>query len=391
VGVVSQSGADGWRLLRNSAQAEADGKTSATPDSRLGIQLNWNHGTDWEGALQVVALKRPSGADRSDSIQWAYLGYRPSNESRIRLGRTNPDMFLFSNSRSVGYGLLWARPPLDFYSFVPIDSVDGVNAEYRWGQDSVRWGASITAGSYSTSITDSYGQRYGADGKNTVFLSVSRDADGLLLKASYVHGRIQPRSRPELAQVKAGLQQLATLPLPGLAQSISNLQRNLWSGGEVSYLGLAAQYERGPWVFITEGSLVTAPGSPSDASRGYASLGYRLGQTTYYGLASRVVAKRAAAQVPDVLKPLTPVIGPTQAAGAQHLLNAVGAAVIRFRYDQSTIGAGLRWDLLPNAALKLQVDKFRVHPNGSAGWVGGDTRGTSGTLYSVVLDFVWGQ
>jgi len=390
-GVTSQSGAEGWRFLRNSAQAAADGRTSATPDSRAGLQLNWSRGPQWDAALQVVAMKKPPGAPLSDSLEWAYLSHRPDASWRLRLGRINPDLFLYADSRNVGYGLPWARPPVDFYGFAPLAAVDGLDVERQWSSGDGEWRGRLTAGSFSISGIDTRGQRFGIRGRETLALGLSREEGGLLLKASYLRTRLAMGAPPELLLLRDGLSQLAALPVPGLAHAIGPLQHNLWIGGPVSYRGFGAQYERGPWTIAAEASDLSVPGSPLNARRGYVSLGYRHKTVTYFALASRVVPRKPAPEVPDLMTPLTPVIGAPAAAAAQQLAGYAGAAAVLYRYDQSTVGAGLRWDLLPNAAVKLQVDRFKVHANGSAGWVHGDGRAARGTLYSVVFDFVWGQ
>ena len=51
----------------------------------------------------------------------------------------------------------------------------------------------------------------------------------------------------------------------------------------------------------------------------------------------------------------------------------------------------MRWDLSPNVALKIQLDRFKVHSNAGGGWVNSNAQGAKGTLGSVVVDFVWGQ
>jgi hypothetical protein len=127
VGVVAQSGADGLRLLRSSGQAAADGSASALPDSRLGLQLNWSQGTRWDGTLQAVAMDMPPGASATERIEWASIGYRPDPNARIRIGRTNADMFLYADSRNVGFALPWVRPPVDFYGFAPLAAMDGID------------------------------------------------------------------------------------------------------------------------------------------------------------------------------------------------------------------------------------------------------------------------
>ena len=41
-------------------------------------------------------------------------------------------MFLASDYRKVSYANPWIRPPVEFYDLVPLFSVDGADAAYRW-------------------------------------------------------------------------------------------------------------------------------------------------------------------------------------------------------------------------------------------------------------------
>ena len=91
LGVVSQAGGNDWGLVRNSTQLGASSRLSATPDSRLGLQLDWNPGTRWEAGVQGVLVSRPSGTPIAQSIEWAHLGYRPWDDTRLRFGRTSAD------------------------------------------------------------------------------------------------------------------------------------------------------------------------------------------------------------------------------------------------------------------------------------------------------------
>ncbi|MFO1265837.1 MAG: hypothetical protein U1F25_18850 [Rubrivivax sp.] len=388
---MSQSGADGWRLLRGTAQAAADADVSATPDSRLGAQLNWNHGLKWDGALQAVALKRPPGAPVRDSVEWAYVGYRPAPNTRVRLGRTNPDAFLYAESRNVGYALPWVRPPVDFYGSAPVAGVDGLDLEHRWPSGDAQWRARFTAGSFGVTINSLSGNGVRVRARDTAVLGLSREDGGLLIKASVLRTRFQFDAPAELLQLKDALGQLAALPVPGLHDLIAPLQRNLWTRATVSYYALGAQYDSGPWTLITEASNLVVPDTPLGARRGYVSLSYRANSVSYYGLASRVMPKDPLGSVPDLATALTPVIGAQAAAMAQQLANGAGAAAQSSRFDQSTVGVGLRWDFRRNAALKLQVDRFKVHPNGGAQWTHSDAGAARGTLVSAVVDFVWGQ
>lgn len=391
-GITTQSGADGWGFMRNSGQLGAGSSTSASQDSRLGLQLNWTSSATWAAAIQAVAESKPSDTPMAERIEWAYLSLRPLADSHIRLGRTSPGIFLFSDSRNVGYALPWARPPVDFYGFAIGSSVDGLDVEQRWSNGDAMWRLRLTGGSSALSLADNrQGTRTAVHGRDTLALSLTHEDGGLLLRASYLHARSRLDAPPELLVLRDGLTQLAALPVPGLAEAVAPLQRNLWAAGPVSYAAVGLQHDTGPWTLIAEASSLAVPDSPFDEHRGYASLAYRHRNISYYALVSRVRPRQPAPLVPDLAGALSPVIGPQAAAGAQQLVDAAGSISSRNRHDQSTVGLGLRWDMLSQAALKLQIDRFHVHPNGSAGWYRADARAARGTLVSVLVDFVWGQ
>jgi hypothetical protein len=391
VGLVGQSGGNGWGFARNTTQRGADTRISATPDTRLGLQLNWNPGTRWEAGIQGVLQSKPAGAPLAENIDWAYLGYRLQPDTRLRIGRVNPDIFLFADSRNVGFALPWARPPVDFYGFAPLVSIDGADLEQRWFAGDSTWRARASGGSVRTGVTTTDGRRLQVQGRNTWALGLSREQGGLLLKASYLRSQFQIDTGNGADQLRDGLGQLRALPVPGLAGTLDRLEQNVWTGGLASYWALAAQYDTGPWTFIAEGSQLRVPRSPLNGKRAYASAGYRRGSITYYGVLGRVRPDQEMLVEPDLVGPLAPFLGPAGARQAQVLAGYATGAGLNYRFDQSTVGAGLRWDFRPDAALKLQVDRFNVRPFGGASWRSSDAQGTRGTLVSVLVDFVWGQ
>ncbi|RZI67094.1 MAG: hypothetical protein EOP13_29210 [Pseudomonas sp.] len=336
-------------------------------------------------------LPKPPGTPTGETIEWAYVGYRPRPDMRLRVGRVTPDIFLYADSRNVGFALPWARPPVDFYGFFPLASIDGADLEQRWFTDTSTWQARLSGGSVRTSVTDVNGGRVKLQGRDALTFGLSREEGGLLLKASYLRSRLQVDTGPGAAQLRDALGQLGQLPVPGLAGSLDNLSQNLWTGGISSYWALAAQYETGPWTFTAEGSQLRVPRSPLSAKRAYASIGYRQGAVTYYGIASRVRPDQPAFAAPDLAGAAAPFLGVEGAQSAQALMGIAATAGDNFRFDQSTFGVGLRWDFMPNAALKLQVDRFDVRANGAAGWRFANSQGARGTLMSVLVDFVWGQ
>ncbi|WP_231502166.1 hypothetical protein [Paracidovorax avenae] len=391
VGVVHKTGAPHWGLIRSTAQKGAAADLSAATDSRFGAQIDWNHGSGWEAAAQGVLLPRAKGAFSGEAIEQAYVGYRPWANTRLRMGRVSPDLFLYSESRNVGYAFTWARPPIDFYAFAPVVAIDGLDVEQRWDTGSSSWRLRATTGTISTSTTDGGRSHRPAKADGILAVGLSREAGGLLLKLSYMHSRVSLDQGPEYAALRQGIDSLRQSSIPGVREAVAPLGDRLWAGGATSYLALAAQYDSGPWTFVAEGSRLNIPGSTLDAYRAYASAAWRRDTVTYYALASRVKPQEAALATPDVASSLAPVAGPAAARQAQMLAGYATYAANQFRFDQSTFGVGLRWDFASNAALKFQVDRFHVRQNGAAGWRNHDGQAAKGTLVSLLVDFVWGQ
>jgi hypothetical protein len=391
-GVTSKAGGHDWGFARDQGQKGADGDVSALVDSRAGFQLNWNGGARWEGALQAVWRDRPFGTPTEKSLEWAYVTYRPTPDLSVRLGRTSPDLFLFADTRNVGFALPWARPPVEFYGFIPVNSFDGADVSRQWSWAGAQWRGRVAAGRFSTHLgalgTD---EPLKLTGRDTVALTLSREADGLLVKASYLRTRTSVSTTPSLLQLQAGLDQLGALPVPGLGAEIDALRRGVWTHGTGRYLGLGIQYELGPWSLHAEGSQSRIDDSPASGLRGYVGIGYRLRSVTLYGLGSRTLPKHDVRTAPDLASLVTPMLGPALGQQAQMVAQGATDAANGGRYDQSSVAGGLRWDVATNTALKLQLDRIHVHANGSGAWRHGDARPARATVLTVLVDFAWGH
>ena len=114
---------------------------------------------------------------------------------------------------------------------------------------------------------------------------------------------------------------------------------------------------------------------------GYLSAGYRLDRWVPYLVASKITTNPTAPYVGAL-----PGLGPQGAA----LAGGITAFVAGANADQKTLALGLRWDVHPKAALKVQVDRISSDPKAVMLWknVQPGWNGTS-TVASVVLDFVF--
>ena len=384
LGLARVDAAAGWAYKRDTAQADNGAGTRADLDTRLGLQLNHAPTRTLELVAQVVMARRGPASPDADALEWAFLAWRPDPEWKLRAGRVNFDAFLLSDHRSVGIAYPFARPPVDFYAQLP-RSLDGADLARDWNVGGAHWHAKVFAGR-TAAFADAasrldLGPSYGA--------TVSREAGGLLLRASAVRTRFEQdvdRLRPLLD----ALAPLAALPVPAVPEQAAALRSRLaLSGVRPTYLSLGARLERGPWLASGEFTRVTGQATVAYQSA-YASLGRRFGALTVYALVSRVEAVNPAVAAPQWTGALTPVLGPAAALQAQALADAAAGAVNAFRVAQGTTSIGLRHDIDARWALKLQWDRVRVEADGARLWGGPHAApARRADVASVVLDFVF--
>ena len=380
-----------WRFTREITQRGADAPTSVLPDSRLGLQLNWQPAARWEVVTQAVIRPRVHDAQLDESLEMAFVAWHPSAGWTLRAGRLKPDLFLLSNVRDVGYAMPWARPSVEFYGWNPTTSLNGATLAYNWSAKDADWTAQLWAGAMRSTLsamrTDG---DIGWHGRRTAGFTLSRTAGGLTLKASLVQTHTELTSVGELSLLEGVLTQVAQLPLPEVAPSAQRLYQRLIPDGRTRYLGLGAEYDSSTWIASTELSHVAVERGLTGGVRGYASVGRHFGPVTAYAMGAFSQPRHAAPRMQgDWATALTPVLGSADAlsaamTGAYAELYAADA-----RFDQRTLSVGMRWELHDRAALKLQLDHTRVDAFGAGQWRHGDAQPATANVLSAVLDWVF--
>ena len=387
----------GWHFARDAAQKPDFGSLQTGTDTRLGLQVNWTLSSQFEAVAQAVLRQQDPDASAARAIDWAFLAWRPDADWTLRLGRTGPDIFLLSDRRGVGYTYPWARPSVEFYGWMPLPAIDGVDLQRAWRLGDADWRARVGAGSSSTLVgLTRYPGRPAEDAATRVdlrgirFATVTREADGLTLKATWVRVRLT-LFEARWVPLRAALDGLIGLGVPGVSDEAAafraavDLERK-----NVGYAALAAAYETGPWQLSAELSRVSGQAKGANGLRSYVSLGWRHGELMPYAMLSRVRAAEPAAQTPTWAATLAPLIGPLAAADVQALAVGAAVAVNSTRFDQRSVALGLRWDLHPQMALKLQWERVRVGGGGAASWANVFTNEpATARVATVALDFVF--
>lgn len=370
--VSSDSDALGFRRDITQKHTAFDGDIEYRTDSLLGLQLEARYKSWLQLMLQAKAKYNYRGLD--NSIDMALLQLRFSPEISLRMGRIPHDAYLLSDSRDVGFSYLWARPSVEFYGQLLLDHYEGMEVLYskRIGRGSLDW--RLGTGRFEThtyyagplQIKSKYEPLWQSNlqyqnGYWSVRLGVLRSE----LDDVHVDGR---------TEVIQGLGSLvAQIPLELIQAALHTNQ----TGDSVTQALGALAYESDRW--LVQGELSHMKYTRSFFA-GYLSAGYHFDVVTPYVKVARLyVRPRSLPASADQLSPeIDRQIG--------HLVNS-----IRTSASQTAYSVGLRWDVAPQIALKLQLDNRRVRDNHVYLWreAGGEQHDRSVNTLSVVADFVF--
>jgi hypothetical protein len=306
-------------------------------DSMLGVQATVRPSESLEATLQLVSRNSIDVGYRPQ-VAWAFAKWKPLENVALRVGRIGIDLYLQGDSAEIGYANLLVRQPLIFYPRL----ADGMDAEW------------------TTPLGTATLRLKGQWGKTTGKLIYSNDAPydtegsvGSIFIAEYAQGgwtgrvsagRLTLKDNPDDAHTQALLAGLAMAPRGAdVLAAISLKDRRM------AYVTAAVAYDAGPIQGTVGYDVLSTPHIP-DMRSIYAQAGYRLGRFTPYAAYTRQTTDRTLVSTgfSQGLSPLTDALN-QGAAIAQSSMWA----------NQSITAIGLRYDLAPNTALKLQVDRIR--------------------------------
>jgi hypothetical protein len=345
---------------------------SASVDSLIGGQVSATFTPQLSAVLQLVAQQNFDDT-YWPHVEWANVKYLFTPDFSVRVGRIVMPTFLDSDSRKVGYGNPWVRPPTEVYSANPITDFDGLDASYRL---------------HLRDVTNTLQVNYG---RNLAF----RFAGGSNFDARYVWG-IFDNAEYGAALVRVGyLKSDITL---NAAAALFDAFRQFGPQGAAiadrydivdkssSILTLAASYDPGQWFVMGEWVASRSDSFLGDSTGWYVSAGHRAGAFTPY-LTYAQVTERSNSSAGISVAGLPSYLAPV-ATGLNTALNGV----LNSRPNQYTSSIGVRWDFVKNFDLKLQLDRMDLGA-GSAGTLinvqPGFRPGSTVFLISSVVDFVF--
>lgn len=384
LGLAHTRAPDGWGFRRDISQVGSDRDTRAVVDSRLGLQLNYAPSAKIELVGQLVARLGSGSAMNGDNVAWALAAYRPVPDLEFRVGRVNVDVYVMSDHRNVGFAYPYVRPPVEFYGSTP-GSIDGADLTKTWELEGAIWRAK---GYFGRARAGDHAQGPPVSIAPVVGMMVSREADGLLVRAALTRGTVRETPRA-LQPLIDGLRGIEMLPVAEVAATAQALRWQLdATSAPVNYAALGLRYEQLGWEWNAEYTRVS--GNPvTRFNAAYASVGHRFGPVMLYGVASLIKTPGLPVEAPAWEATLTPLLGPAVAGQAQALAAGAAYAANRSGANQRTLSVGARWNLQPQMALKVQWDSVHIGANGSRLWGNGSLEAGRAVVMSATLDFVF--
>jgi hypothetical protein len=327
---------------------EVSDEINMTRFTKLGVQMTFNLDSQNSVVTQLVSRGKD---DWDTSSEWAYFKHDFDNGFSSKIGRIRTPAFMLSEFLDVGYAVPWAQMPQETYdSLSPFANMDGADLSY-----------STDIGDMSALFTGSYGRSTGGgyDLKDILAMSASVQADTWNARVSYSESKVN--------YLDEGIQGA----MAAFGQGVTDIDSN--------FISIGFTYDPGDLYLTTEFTTLEVDGALVDSDALYVTAGYRFGQwmplLTYNTAESTDDDERSNATLAsapggasvglDVI-PTAFAVAALDAAetDSTNPLYALANPMATFREgnnrNTTRIGLGLRYDMSPGVALKVQYDVIEV-------------------------------
>ncbi|MBC3869493.1 porin family protein [Undibacterium oligocarboniphilum] len=344
------------------AGVTTDAKTGV--DSNFGIQVTAK-ANDWLSFTGQGLVRKNVTDNFGAELAWAFAKAKVNDNLSLRLGRVGLPVYMISDYRNVGYANTMLRPPVEMYTQVILESVDGIDGIYQTAVGETNITAQLSYGVTDSDSRSSYTAKF----KKLSSLNVVLENGPLTLRFGRVDTNVTVDNSANLNLLVGGLRKYG---YNAAADSIAvqDTKASFTSVGlGLDYKNIVIQAEYGKRKSAT----LAIP----DTSSWYTMFGYRMGAFLPY-----VVHASAKQDSPRTVAG-TPTAGPLLAYtyGANALASASPI--------QTSNSLGVRWDFHKSAALKLQFDRMSPE-NGPGTFINAKPNfAGSVNVFAAAVDFVF--
>lgn len=362
---LTRANTDMAEFARESQLNGAGNSAKFGVDSNLGLQVSYKLNDKISLTGQGLVSKRVTDEFGAE-LSWAFAKFKASDQLDIRVGRMGIPVYMISDYLNLGYANTYLRPPIEMYSQVPLQSVDGIDAIYRHDIGDSTLTSQVV---YGRTETKGAGNSYTAKFRNIMGLNLVWDSGPMTLRFCHIRTDFSVDDSVSLNAVIAGLSRFGF-------SSVADTLRIKDTRASFTSVGANLNYKN--WLLQAEyGKRKSDARSLPDTTSWYTLVGYKYGAFTPYFVHADV-----SQDTPRSFANL-PTSGPLAALSAGANSYASNAAI------QSSNSLGLRWDFHKAAALKVQFD--RISPRDGAGTFVNPKPGFKGpvNVLAVGIDFVF--
>ncbi|MDE2428115.1 MAG: hypothetical protein KGM99_05260 [Burkholderiales bacterium] len=349
----------------------------ARPNQLAGVTTGAKTGVDSNFGIQATAkvnnwlsftgqgLVRKNVTDEFGAeLAWAFVKAKVSDQLSVRVGRMGLPVYMISDYRNVGYANTMLRPPIEMYSQVILESLDGVDGIYQTAVGDTNVTAQLSYG-----VTDSDSRSdYTAKFRKLSSINVVLENGPFTVRFGRVDTNVTVDNSANLNTLVSGLSKY------GFTSAANSIAVNDTKASFTS-LGLGVDWKN-IVVQAEYGKRKSASLAIADTTSWYTMFGYRMGAFLPY------FTHASATQDSPRTVAGTPTAGPLLAytVGANGLASASPI--------QTSNSIGMRWDFYKSAALKVQID--RISPDGAGTFINAKP-GFQGpvTVVAAGIDFVF--
>jgi len=304
--------------------------------TKAGIQMTFNLDSDTAVITQLVSKGEN---DFETKAEWMYLKHNLGNGFTAKIGRLRKPNYLLSEYFDVGYAMPWTQAPVEVYGVLESSAnFEAVDLSYDMDlTDDWTATAQIQYGRAETSEIVS---------KDLIAMNFTATDGELTLRAGYSQAD---------AAVVAGSETDVLVTSVNTAFSFTDKAANVAEAANKGvFWGVATMYDNGDMLAIAEFNSLTVDSLFADQDGYYLMYGYRFGQwMPYVTLAHEETTddeERNATVSP------TPAVPDANLNGVSDIYEGVIGAQTAFNKEQDRTALGVRYDLKPGVALKLQYD-----------------------------------
>jgi len=342
-------------------------------DSNLGLQADIGINS-WLSFTGQGLVRHDADDNYGAELAWAFAKAKINDQFSVRVGRIGLPAFMISDYRNVGYANTFLRPPVEMYSQVPFNSVDGIDATYQHSFGDTTVTGQLAYGRTSADVA--VGLR--AKGKDITALNLVAEHGPFTARIGRVDAKITITGSSSLNALIGGLRMAgAGYNLPQLTTMGNELDA---TDKKASFTSVGLGMDWNNIVAQSEFAKRKTDSYVNDTTSWYLMGGYRIGKVLPYVIHGKLSIDGHPA---NVIPAGVPALAALRAGASGLPYYGIGQG------EQSTTSVGVRWDFHSSMALKAQID--RVQPKIGNGLLINAKPGFHDdvTVGAVALDFVF--